>query len=539
MRTQLIAATVSLVLCSVVSFAVAAADTGARSSPTMPDWRSIPCCPDPAATQPPLDGVGFHASFGVDLRGIAYDDDDGFLYVADKQGDVIRRVSTNGVVTTYAGDCERNVTSGNCQGEHIDGDRLTARFDQPDAIAYDPADRSLYVTELGPRDVRRITPDGVVSTVSWAELVMMPLAIAFDGASSTMDITDGSHIFRLTTAGAKELAQIRDVFGLTFDGLRRRMVFEDLASVGTIGADGSRQPLAGNCIEDAKSDIWSGCRAGTIDGAGTDAVFNHIQGLAFDGKDGAIYIADWNAVRRATADGAVTTVVGSCVGSLDEAIEGCPEGNQDGPRSIASFGIIRGITYDSRDDVLYVLDEPNREIRRVSLDGDVKTIAGSAAGALDRVSAWSAQYGWSHAHEKLVTQVRDNHELELFYRDGRLFEVRSGRRNAEYQSDLELFSIRSSYDGFVRSGSYNGPPIIEWQALLQLGCDVSFTAYAPSDGHITAGDTTFGKWSLQSAASSNCRALRVVDPSGNVDFQDYERTDVKHEDPSPSWVRLT
>lgn len=549
MRTQLIATSAALALC-LVHAAAAKADSGGPRSPETSLWRTTPCCPDPAATQPPTDGTGSGASFGRELQGIAYDADDGFLYVADLEGDVIRRVSTAGVVTTFAGDCERNVTSGDCQGDHVDGNRLIARFDEPDSIAYDPVDRSLYVTERGARDVRRIGPDGVVSTVSWAELVAMPLSIAYDGTSSTMDMTDGYHILELTSAGVTNVIRSdTSVYGLTFDTVRRRLIYEDLSSIGTLDANGSKQRLAGACIQDARGDIWTGCHAGTVDGAGTDAVFNHIQGLAFDGKDGAVYVADWNAIRRMTPVGVVTTVAGGCAGSVDDAIKDCPEGNLDGPKATASFGIVRGIAYDSRDDVLFVVDEPNREIRRVGLDGIVKTIAGSPTNANDQVSAWSADYAWRNAHERLVVQVRGHQELELFYKDGQLFEIRSGRRSAEYLSDFKVFSILSShvtssnglpevYDGFARDASYNGPDINGQQAIEQLGC-TSFGAYTASDGHVAGGDTTLGKWTLQSSASSNCRALRVVDPSGNVDFHDFERSDIPHKDPTPQWVRLS
>lgn len=144
MRIQLLATGVTLALCFVGATAAAATGSGVQSSSEPSNWRATPCCPDPAATQPPTDGTGSDASFGREVQGITYDADDGFLYVADLEGDVIRRVSTTGVVTTFAGDCDRNVTSGDCQGDHIDGNRLIARFDEPNAIAYDPADHSLY-----------------------------------------------------------------------------------------------------------------------------------------------------------------------------------------------------------------------------------------------------------------------------------------------------------------------------------------------------------------------------------------------------------
>jgi hypothetical protein len=82
---------------------------------------------------------------------------DGICYVADAGNDVIRRISPDGVVTTLAG------VAG--QAGYADGVGAAARFNSPGGLALDPAG-NLYVIEGYNSTVRKITPAGVVSTVA-------------------------------------------------------------------------------------------------------------------------------------------------------------------------------------------------------------------------------------------------------------------------------------------------------------------------------------------------------------------------------------
>jgi hypothetical protein len=99
-----------------------------------------------------LDGQGANARF-VQPRAMA-SDTLGNLYVTDNHA--VRKVTPSGVVTTLAGDVE---TPG-----AADGIGPAARFDSPEGIAAD-ANGNLFVADTGNRAVRKITPQGGVSTV--------------------------------------------------------------------------------------------------------------------------------------------------------------------------------------------------------------------------------------------------------------------------------------------------------------------------------------------------------------------------------------
>jgi DNA-binding beta-propeller fold protein YncE len=74
-------------------------------------------------------------------------DEAGNVYVADSQNNAVRKVTPNGIVTTVAG----NGTSGG-----VDGVGSAARFSTPGDITYDPGERALFVVDWGSNHIRKI-----------------------------------------------------------------------------------------------------------------------------------------------------------------------------------------------------------------------------------------------------------------------------------------------------------------------------------------------------------------------------------------------
>ena len=101
------------------------------------------------------DGMGEEARF-QHPRGIAVDRN-GMIYVADTGNQVIRRITPLGRVTTLAG-------LATVRG-HTDGKGLKAQLDAPASIAVD-SHGVLYVTNGQDNLIRKISPDGEVSTLN-------------------------------------------------------------------------------------------------------------------------------------------------------------------------------------------------------------------------------------------------------------------------------------------------------------------------------------------------------------------------------------
>jgi RHS repeat-associated protein len=109
----------------------------------------------------------------------------------------------------------------------------------------------------------------------------------------------------------------------------------------------------------------SGTR-GHADGTGTAAMFMQPYGLAIDGS-GNLYVADEidNCIRKITPAGVVTTVAGNGTA-----------GYVDGAAASAEFSLPSGVAVDASGNI-YVADQNNNMIRKISTTGTVSTFAGS------------------------------------------------------------------------------------------------------------------------------------------------------------------
>jgi hypothetical protein len=113
---------------------------------------------------------------------------------------------------------------------------------------------------------------------------------------------------------------------------------------------------------------------GHEDGPATTAKFTGPAGIAY--FLGSFYVIDGHRVRKISIAGTVTTLAGSGV-----------DGNIDGVGVNAQFGTLEGIAVDA-DGTVYVTDSKYRNIRRITADGKVVTIAGSGeAGFKDGIAS--------------------------------------------------------------------------------------------------------------------------------------------------------
>ena len=122
---------------------------------------------------------------------------------------------------------------------------------------------------------------------------------------------------------------------------------------------------------------------GFNDGQALSSRFFNPHGIAIDGA-GNIYVADRynHTIRKVSIDGVVSTLAGKPGFS----------GNQDGTGESARFNEPWGLCA-STDGIVYVADTKNNKIRRVDLDGTVKTIAGTGNFGSSNAQGLAATFG--------------------------------------------------------------------------------------------------------------------------------------------------
>jgi len=265
------------------------------------------------------------------------------------------------------GDGVRTLAGSDKPGD-TDGPRNIARLHNPVNVAVGPSG-DLFVADFDNNLLRRIAPDGYVTTLTPPTGFRRPFGLAFstdgtlyvetdyddqtgsDESSGTVwevDTTSGA-----ATVIARDIGRPRGLLVLP-DGrlLLPDMIRHDVRVLDP--SNGEITALAG----------LSG-QSGFVDGTGTDARFAKPYDAVLD-DDGTILLADMDnhAIRRVTLDGKVTTVAGT----------GAP-GADDGPALSATFNGPKAL---ARVDggTLYVTDTGNYVLRAISTDGQVTTIAG-------------------------------------------------------------------------------------------------------------------------------------------------------------------
>jgi len=269
------------------------------------------------------DGPGTLARF-YDLAGIAVGPGD-IVYVADSGNQRIRRVATDGTVTTVAG---------NGLAGFNDGPGDSAQFNYPQGVAVD-ATGVVYVADTNNHRIRRVATDGTVST------------IAGDGTAGLVNGTGTGARFnapRGIAVNSSGSIYVADTGNSAVRVISPAGVVSTAAGDGTVGSNDS-----------------------------PNAHFNGLAGVAVDGASVYVYLADTgnHQIRRLDSSNTVFTIAGADRGFVD------------GGAGAARFANPAGIAVDGAGHIV-VADTTNSLVREIdpvlAVNGDptaVTTLAGT------------------------------------------------------------------------------------------------------------------------------------------------------------------
>lgn len=268
------------------------------------------------------DGTGTAASFNQPLGATV--DALGNIYVAEGGSHRIRKITPGGVVTTFAGSGAQGFTNGT---------GTAASFYHPVGLASDVSG-NIYVADEDNNVIRMITPGGAVSTFA---------------GSGSQGINTG--------AVAAASATFKYPCGVAVDGSGNVYVADTYNNMIRKISGGMVSIFAGNV---------SGT-AGAADGQGTAASFNQPFSVVADAA-GNVYVTDRTSakIRKITSSGLVSTLAGSGTAGYLDATTG----------TTAQFNAPTGLAIDNTGN-LYVADENNNRIRKVTPVGAVTTLSGT------------------------------------------------------------------------------------------------------------------------------------------------------------------
>jgi sugar lactone lactonase YvrE len=315
-------------------------------------------------------------------------DASGNVFVADSGNDTIRKVSSNGLVSTIAG--QAGIAGS------IDGAGLTALFNEPSGIAV-AENGTIYVADSGNNTIREITPLGVVSTLAGiagqvgssdgsgpGAMFHFPAGIAVDGLGNVYVADECNQLIRKVTPsgavttiagkvgtqyiadGQGSAAAFFSPMGVAVDNSGNIYVADAAnGAIRVINPAGFVSTLAGSTAVNAYAPTYLATGA---DGTGSAAQFFFPSSVSLD-SSGNIYVADTyeDTIRKVTPSGFVSTVAGATL----------QVGDTDGPGSAARFSQPCAVASDSSGNV-YVADAGNNTIRKIVTTGNVTTLAGTS-----------------------------------------------------------------------------------------------------------------------------------------------------------------
>ena len=260
---------------------------------------------------------------------------DGSLYIADTMNHRVRRIAPDGTISTFAG-----IGVSGFSGDG--GPAAAAQFSFPAQTLFDSAG-NLYISDYANTRVRVVSPAGIISTVAGNGLPDPP-------PSRYTQVGDGGPALDaiFTTATSAAFGPAGELYVADWGDSRIRK----------IAPDGTITTFAGT-----GEDGYSG-----DGGPAAQAAITQPITLAVD-NSGTVYFETADSrVRKVTPDGIIHLVAGT-------GTEPIRSGGDGGPAVNATLSEPKGLAIDAQGNV-YIGDTSNARLCKVDTNGIITTIAG-------------------------------------------------------------------------------------------------------------------------------------------------------------------
>ena len=250
-------------------------------------------------------------------------DEFGDMYIADNTNHRVRKVGTNGIITTVAGN-----GTGGLSG---DGGLATAAMLRNPSSVY-AENGVIYIADNLNNSIRKVDSNGIITTVA--------------GNGSPGFSGDG---------GQATNAQLKNPYGVFLSGGELYIADEGNLRVRKVDSNGIITTVAGNGSSSFSGD------GGQATSASLDPAKIHVL-------QGVIYIADFsnNRIRQVDANGIISTIAGNGTNGF---------GPDNVPATSSALSRPDGIFVANGE--LYIADENNSRIRKVDVNGIITTVAGN------------------------------------------------------------------------------------------------------------------------------------------------------------------
>lgn len=290
-------------------------------------------------------------------------DQKGNIFIADSKNHRVRMVTPDGTITTIAG-------TGTCGTVGDGGPAAMAQLCLPAETLFDSSG-NLLIADFGNRLVRKITPNGTITTIA---------------GSGKNDTTFNSGT---SGNGGPEIhATFNLIGGTVFDSAGNLYVSESLGGViRKIAPDGTVSTFAG-----------TGQAGNTGDGGPAIQAALSYPGPLAVGPDNALYvIAGGGRIFKITSDGIIHLVAGAGPGTGLNRSQG-----DGGPAVNATLNEPGGIAFDQQGNI-YIADTSNARVRKIDRNGIITTVAGPGQQGVDYYNAVAVDrqgnlyVAWTHA----------------------------------------------------------------------------------------------------------------------------------------------